>query len=31
VFLNNNIDETMDPADYVMEDVRVYQIGGYCS
>lgn len=30
-FLCNTIDEDIDPADYVTEDVRVFQIGGYCS
>jgi len=30
VFLGNTIEETIDPADYVTEDVRVFQINGYC-
>lgn len=30
-FLCNTLDETIDPADYVTEDVRIFQIGGYCS
>lgn len=30
VFLGNTIEETIDPATYVAEDVRVVQIGGHC-
>lgn len=31
VFLGNSIGETIDPADYVTEEVRVFQIGGHCA
>lgn len=31
VFLGTEIAETIDPADYVEEDVRIFQVGGYCT
>lgn len=31
VFLGTAIDETTDPADYVEEDVRIFQVGGHCA
>ncbi len=29
-FQGNSIEESIDPASYVSEDVRIFQIGGYC-
>ncbi len=30
VFTGDTIEDSIDPADYVAEDVRVFQIGGHC-